>query len=211
MTQDIHIQGQHFVLHPYGAAFWKEESMLLVADVHLGKVTHFRKHGSAVPQQALYENFEKLDKLLDFFNPKRLCFLGDLFHSYVNTEWEFFAAWAAQCQCEIWLVTGNHDIISPALFEGIGIELFEELQIGNFILTHHPEEQETAFNFCGHIHPAIILKGKGKQSLRLSCFFQRENQMIFPAFGTFTGTHCLDLGAKDKAYVIVQEEVIEVN
>ena len=33
--------------------------MLLIADVHLGKVTHFRKYGAAIPANAAFQNLEK--------------------------------------------------------------------------------------------------------------------------------------------------------
>ena len=75
-------------------------------------------------------------------------------------------------------------------------------------MTHHPEEQAPFFNFCGHVHPAIRLKGRGRQSIKLACFFERERQLIFPAFGAFTGTHLMKLGKKDKAYIITEHEVL---
>jgi metallophosphoesterase superfamily enzyme len=34
-----------------------------------------------IPNDAVAENFEKLDQVIDSFNPAELIFLGDLFHS----------------------------------------------------------------------------------------------------------------------------------
>ena len=81
MTQTITIDAQQFVLHPLGGIYWVEKSMLLISDVHLGKVSHFRKFGAAVPQQAVQKNFTAMDTAIAFFRPKTVVFMGDLFHS----------------------------------------------------------------------------------------------------------------------------------
>jgi metallophosphoesterase superfamily enzyme len=80
-----------------------------------------------------------------------------------------------------------------------------------FFFTHHPSEEEGCFNFSGHLHPAIRLRGMGRQSLRLPCFFRNEKQMILPAFGEFTGSHVLSPGKKDHIYAIASNEVIDVS
>lgn len=210
MTQTIQIQDQNFVLHPSGTLFWKEQATLLISDVHLGKISHFRKFGAAVPQNAVYKNFELLDSTIAFFKPKAVCFLGDLFHSSLNREWELFEKWIKNSKLKFILVRGNHDIISPLRYEHIGIEVVSELASENFLLTHHPEDREGYFNFSGHIHPAIKLNGKGKQSLRLPCFFKSQNQLILPAFGKFTGSHTLKKKENDEVYAIADDDVIKI-
>ncbi|MEO9510903.1 MAG: ligase-associated DNA damage response endonuclease PdeM [Flavobacteriaceae bacterium] len=210
MTQTIKLQHQEFILHYLGGIFWVEKSMLLISDVHLGKVAHFRKFGAAVPQKAVHKNFIQLDEIVGYFNPFQICFLGDLFHSSLNKEWQLFENWVGKTPAEIILVAGNHDIIAPEKFEKLNIPIFQELIIDTFLLTHHPEERKGFFNFCGHIHPAIKLKGFGRQQLRLPCFFRKENQMIFPAFGTFTGTHTLKPKKGNEVFAIVENEVVKI-
>ncbi|MET6991212.1 ligase-associated DNA damage response endonuclease PdeM [Sediminicola arcticus] len=211
MTQHIQILDQNFILHCTGSLFWQEQGMLLVSDVHLGKISHFRKHGAAIPQCAIEKNFELLTKVVVKFKPKTICFLGDLFHSYLNSEWHHFEAWTAEQASKIILVVGNHDIISPLKYENIKIGITQELRLPPFFLTHHPEEKKGFFNFSGHIHPAIKLQGLGRQRLKLPCFFKRTNQMILPAFGEFTGTHILTPTKEDEVYAITKNEVILVS
>ncbi|WP_297797820.1 ligase-associated DNA damage response endonuclease PdeM [uncultured Eudoraea sp.] len=210
MTQTIQIQDQNFVLHPSGTLFWKEQATLLISDVHLGKISHFRKFGAAVPQSAIYKNFELMDSTIAFFAPRAVCFLGDLFHSSLNKEWDLFEKWINKSELKFILVRGNHDIISPLRYQRIGIEVVSELASENFLLTHHPEHREGYFNFSGHIHPAIKLNGKGKQSLRLPCFFKSQNQLILPAFGKFTGSHTLKKKENDEVYAIADDDVIKI-
>ncbi len=209
-TPSIKIQNQRFVLHPSGALFWQEKSILLISDVHLGKVSHFRKYGAAVPQRAIQRNFDLMDEALDFFQPEILIFLGDLFHSSLNTEWGLFERWASSVISEIVLVAGNHDIISPLKYEALGIRVASEIQVEDFLLSHHPEEREGFFNFSGHIHPGVRLRGMGRQSLRLPCFFKSENQMILPAFGAFTGTYVLHPKEKDEIFAITADTVFKI-
>jgi len=210
VLQDITIQQQSLSLHPNGAIFWKEKNALLIADVHLGKVSHFRKHGSAVPQQALLDNFIKLDEVLHYFGASTLYFLGDLFHSYINQEWILFEEWVKSKTIKIVLIAGNHDIISPQKFENIGVSVCSERIVDNFLFTHHPKERTGFFNFCGHIHPGVMLSGFAKQRLLLPCFYQSKYQMILPAFGVFTGTHILEFVKDVKIYAVTKNEVILV-
>ena len=210
MTDTIKIQNQTFILHPHGGVFWKEKSLLLISDVHLGKVGHFRKFGAAVPRKAIHKNFILLDELVGHFQPFHIVFLGDLFHSSINREWNLFENWVEKTASKITLIIGNHDIISPEKFSSVGIEIFKELVIEGFLLTHHPEERDGLFNFCGHIHPAVRLKGFGRQSLKLPCFFKTKNQMILPAFGEFTGNYTLTPKREDEIFVVAEGEVLRI-
>jgi uncharacterized protein len=211
MTKKISILGQTFTLHPSGAMFWKEENVLLISDVHLGKIGHFRKHGSAIPQQALKGNFLKLELVTAFFNPEKIIFLGDLFHSYINNEWQYFERWLQGISAEVVLVEGNHDVISPLKYEEVGVKVVPELIIDKFLLTHYPEERAGFYNFSGHIHPGVRIHGIARQQLKLPCFFRSKNQMILPAFGEFTGKHILIPQRDDEVYVVTKEEVICLN
>lgn len=209
-TTTINCHDQTFTLHPSGAIYWGETDMVLIADVHFGKVSHFRKHGSAVPRSAIYQNFEQLNAVLSYFNPRVLCFLGDLFHSYINNEWILFRDWIKSINAQIILITGNHDIISTSKYEELNIHVHEEWQIGTILLTHHPECRENAFNLAGHIHPGVRLKGMGRQSLTTPCFFLKPNQLILPAFGVFTGKYIVTPQNEEKIYAIAEDEVLLV-
>lgn len=206
----IEIGNNSFTLHASGAIFWKEKKILLISDVHLGKIAHFRKHGLAIPENAIVENFNRLDEVVALFHPKKIIFLGDLFHSKMNAEWNLFAYWVHKIQTEIILVEGNHDIIDRKNYAGLNIKIHSKLIIGDFLLTHHPNETEGFFNFCGHIHPGIKLKDLGRQSMKLACFFRKDKQLILPAFGEFTGNYFMKPNENDQVYAIAMNEVIRV-
>lgn len=206
----IEIKNNDFILHPSGAVFWEQQNVLLISDVHLGKIAHFRKHGLAIPENAIVENFNRLDEVTALFRPEKIIFLGDLFHSTINTEWNLFAYWVHKTQIEIILIEGNHDIIDKQNYVDLNISIHNELIIDDFLLTHHPVDNEWFFNCCGHVHPGIQLKDLGRQSLKLSCFFRKEKQLILPAFGAFTGKYFIRPDETDRVYAIAKNEVIRV-
>lgn len=211
MYLTISLAQQTFQLHASGAAYWVEQDTILLADVHLGKSAHFRKNGMAVPATADDLEYDKLNEVIELFQPSRLWFLGDLFHSYKNAEWHFFEQWVRMQSIEIALIMGNHDVISRDHFEAIGIKTYEVLQMGSVFLTHHPESLNDNFNIAGHIHPSIKLKGSGKQRMKLSCFFTTDTGMILPAFGDFTGTYSLTPKKGNRVFAIVDDEVVELS
>ncbi len=211
MILETTINDQLFTMHSSGALFWNEKNTLLIADVHLGKVTHFRKNGFAIPNDALYKNFEKLIEVVDFFNASTILFLGDLFHSTKNSEWDLFVDWSKKCTCEIVLIAGNHDIMDANNYESNGIKVVDNIRMDDFLLTHHPTEVEGMFNFSGHIHPGIVLRGLGKSHLKLPCFFQSKQQMILPAFGAFTGLGIMKPKKGDKIFAVTKEEIVLIN
>lgn len=207
-----------FELLPQKALYWPSEKILLIADLHLGKVNHYRKAGYPVPTRANDENTSILIDLLNYYKPERMLFLGDLFHSHYNEEWEVLGQVIRHFKSVSFeLVMGNHDIMSTLQYDRHRVKVHkEELQIGNLLLTHAPmhEAGETpldgVYNLAGHIHPGARLLGKGRQALVLPCFYFGKKQGILPAFGSFTGLYPVKVMKGDQVYVIAEGEVIEI-
>ena len=211
MTQAVEFGGETLHLHPWGALYREKNAQLLISDLHLGKISHFRKYGAAVPLKAMGQNFQRLQDLLGEFRPESIVFLGDLFHSHMNGEWAFFSAWVETCNTDLILVEGNHDILGPIPYEKLGIQVCPALVSGPFTCTHHPLEGFGGFNIAGHIHRAVRLKGTGRQSLRMPCFHFRRRQLILPAFGAFTGSHLMEILPGDRAYALAGDSVIPLH
>lgn len=210
MKVEITIEGGSFELHPSGAMYWKERDMLLISDVHLGKISHFRKHGIALPTIALVENFNRLEHVANQFQAASICFLGDLFHSEYNREWEFFGEWIFGRSENMILITGNHDVLSSRRYAEAGISPLPELESNGLLFTHQPESRPGYFNICGHIHPGIMLTGPGRQRIGLPCFFMERNRLIMPAFGSFTGKAILELVPGSRVFALAGGEIVEI-
>ncbi|HAZ25214.1 MAG TPA: phosphoesterase, partial [Algoriphagus sp.] len=59
-----------------------------ISDVHFGKAAHFRKSGIPIPEPIHKVDLETLSLLFDEFSPSSVYFLGDLFHSDWNGQWD---------------------------------------------------------------------------------------------------------------------------
>ncbi|MFP8487673.1 ligase-associated DNA damage response endonuclease PdeM [Gracilimonas sp. Q87] len=210
----ITVMEHNWMLLPEKALFWRDQNTLVVSDLHLGKSGHFRKHGIAIPQSVNTSNIQKLNKLIRQLKPARIIFLGDLFHSQYNAEFEDFKDWRkANAEIEMILTLGNHDIISQHEFEKTGLECVNTYKVGPFTFMH--DEQDAAdkgsFSVSGHIHPAVKLKTKGRQSIYTPCYFVGESKILLPAFGTFTGTFLVKPSQNEMIYAIVDQEVINIS
>lgn len=210
---EIKIEGNTFLLLKEKAIFWKEQKALLLADLHLGKVNHFRKVGIPVPVAVNQQNLEHLQTLIHTTNPKRVILVGDLFHSHYNEAWEEFGAFVKYYPTMSFeLVIGNHDILSDHQYSRKGIIVYEELQIENLLFTHHPMEKTPAgvYNLAGHIHPGVHLQGKARQSLTLPCFYFGKQGGVLPAFGVFTGLARIKPKKQDQVFVILPDKVVKM-
>ena len=184
--------------------------MLLISDVHWGKIDHFRKNGIPVPGTASISNYERLAKLIEKIKPKEIFFLGDIFHSSNNMDWQVCKTFFASYPNIIFsLVKGNHDIISLSELLQVFHTVYDHgVERKGFILSHEPQDHPRLYNICGHIHPAFRLATKKPFSVRLPCFHFTPRSCTMPAFGTFTGMHVIRPSSKDTIYVIADEEVI---
>lgn len=209
------IRNNHFLLTAEKTAYWEEQQILIISDMHLGKSGHFRKNGIAVPTAVFRNDMQKLLAGLQFFKPKELIIVGDLFHSNENKEWPFLQRWLSDMpQVNIHLVRGNHDILHDNLYQDAGILVHDKLlSIGDMAFVHDMADitfKQDAFIFSGHVHPAVVIKGQGKQSMRLPCFFFTQDYAILPSYGSFTGLHTLNPSTKDHVFVIAGKEVMQL-
>lgn len=208
---EIIFQNQHLILHPKKAIFWKEQSLLIIADLHLGKISHFRKSGVGLPSQAIAKNLNYLAELLTEVKPSKVLFLGDLFHSDYNLEWESFVSVIKKFDgVDFQLLIGNHDILPKQHYESANLTVIEEqLTIAPFVFTHEPIEMESDFyQLSGHIHPGVKLRGNGVGSVVIPCFYFGEKQAILPAFGYFTGLYKIKPQKSDMIFGVVEETVV---
>lgn len=131
--------------------------------------------------QAHQTDLETLDYLLNILPCQRLLILGDLFHSDFNLESTLFFDWIKTNQIYTALVPGNHDIMHGQVYAKGGIVVLEKTHVVSGIcFVHKPEDAQTDVEFVmyGHLHPGLVLRGKGKQYAKLPAFFIFDNQQL---------------------------------
>lgn len=214
---DFDLLGQSLILLPQKAIYWQQEKALIVADVHLGKVGHFRKAGIAVPLNMEQHELAVLSDLVHDYQPEKLILLGDFFHSDINADWDWMVLWRSQFpQLDIMLIKGNHDIIDDVHYHRLNIRLHQALPIGPFLMLHHPKtaaelQQTEGYVFCGHIHPGIRLAGRARQQITLPCFAFGQQQAVLPSFGRFTGRVAIRSAKDDNIFAIAGDKVLRID
>jgi uncharacterized protein len=208
----------NYWLSPERMVFWEEEKTLIVSDLHFGKTGHFRKEGIAVPQSVYKEDLQRLVSQLQYFQPKQLLVVGDMFHSVANKELAFFKKWRDDFpHLRIQLVKGNHDILHESWYKEAEVLINnEELIINNFSFVHDIQSVTNSkppipnYIFTGHIHPGVRISGSGKQSLHFPCFYFTPSFCVLPAFSRFTGLAMVRPKDGDTVFAIVNQSIIQL-
>lgn len=208
---EIELAGERFHLLPQKAIYRPAKKQLLLTDVHLGKTSHFRKKGVPLPAGSYLRDIDKMHFLLRQLQPDSVLILGDLFHSDYNREWLWIEALLLDYpDTSFVLVEGNHDILKHNVYELPNLVKQPLVEEENLIFTHHPLENPTKVNFCGHVHPGYILEGKAKQSEKLPCFYFYKNTFLLPAFGDLTGFSMVSKKETACLYLVTGTRVVAV-
>lgn len=212
---ELILKGEKLLLNQKKSIFWYDQNMLIVADLHLGKAVHFRKAGIAAPAQSNDQTLNNLASLIDYYQVSSVLILGDLFHSRLNSDWQKFINWKRNFQqVNFILVKGNHDLLSTVDYQRSNLRIYDKLVLNPFLFIHDSSEfsaeDSGQLALSGHIHPAVKLSGKGRQKITLPCFLLEDNNLILPAFGSFTGTYKIPKSKNNRIFAITDESVIEI-
>lgn len=214
-TQIFTFLGQKLHLLPEKAIWWEEQNALIIADLHIGKSAHFRKNGIPIPNQAHNSDIQVLKQLMNRFTPQKVFFLGDLFHSRENADVLSFGQFTALFpEAEFHLILGNHDILSRQTYSAMGLIVHEAVfSFPPFVFAHDKDQTSNldGYLLSGHVHPMVVLEGKGRQSMRMSCFYFGEKFGILPAFGSFKGGAEIGIKKGEFVYGISKVGVVDLN
>lgn len=210
----ITVQGEDLRLLPERAVYWPAQRTLIIADPHFGKAAAFRAAAVPVPAGTTADNLARLDAALARTNAERLICLGDLFHARAGrtqTTLDAIGAWRQQhAELELVLVRGNHDQRAGDPPASWRIRCVDEPATHDppFVWRHAPMPDAAGYVLAGHLHPAVHLRGPGRQGMPLACFWFRRKYGVLPAFGDFTGTARVRLRPGDLVYVLAGDEII---
>ena len=212
MSVTFELCGQRLTVRADRSAFWMNERTLVVADPHFGKADTFRAFGVPVPGGA-DEALVRLAAALDDTNAERLVVLGDFWHARPGRTGPLadqLAGWKAErATLAVDLVRGNHDAAGPPP-AGWG-EWHTELHDPPFVFAHFPEPSSAGYTLAGHLHPGVLLFGRGKQRLKLPCFRFGERVGVLPAFGGFTGLATDVPRPGERVFAVADASVVEVS
>ena len=178
--------GHQFEALPSGALFWRAENALLVADLHLEKLSSFAKRGSLLPPYDTGMTLRRLEADLDTTQAAEVIALGDSFHRDEGTTTLLAAdrlRLAALMGRARWTwISGNHD---PAPHE-LGGTCATIVGRAGLTLIHEPKPNQQGI-IAGHLHPSAHIAMNGR-SVRRPCFVHDNRTFIMPAYGASAGT-----------------------
>lgn len=211
---EIELGGHLLALLPSRAVWWAAERALVVADVHLGKDQVFRRSGIAIPAGVLDDDLAALGESIEATAAEKLIVLGDWVHAPPTagdrwadriTEWR-----AAYGHVKMDLVLGNHDRgLDPWLSEWHIEGHVEPLGINGLALFHYAGHEVRSAALSGHVHPVARLRS-GRERLRLPAFARRDDHLVLPAFGRFTGGSETLGDGRWRYYAIAGERVFAI-
>jgi DNA ligase-associated metallophosphoesterase len=185
-TPVLRFAGHNFEPLPSGALFWHAEQTLLVADLHLEKMSSFARRGQMLPPYDTGMTLARLEADIRRTGAARVISLGDSFHRDEGTTtlsevdrarldgMTDLAEW-------LWL-SGNHDPRPHAL----GGRCLPLLELNGLTLAHEPRRGQTGL-MAGHLHPAAHIYIQGRSSRR-PCFVHDNRLLVLPAYGASTGS-----------------------
>ncbi|MEM1432976.1 MAG: ligase-associated DNA damage response endonuclease PdeM [Pseudomonadota bacterium] len=206
----VELKGQRLSLLPERAVWWPAQRALLVADVHVGKGTSFRRRGMAVPTGSSAATLDRLRALILRHEAERLIVLGDFLHAELDPPIvQLIDGWRASLPAtEVVLVLGNHDR-ALARQPLSGIDATDCCELAGIDLLHDAPDDERAA-VSGHLHPCVRVGLNRSDQLRLPVFWVRGQQLVLPAFGEFTGGQLVQPTSGDRVYAIAEATVMDV-
>ncbi len=212
---ELCIANQRLRFLPQRAVFWIEQRTLLLADLHIGKAGHLRKAGIALSSAAQQSDLERLAWLIASQQAGQVFILGDLFHSTQNQEWQGFQRFLELYPTvNFTLVPGNHDrfFLQYKHFERLHVVTQAIHHVPPYVFSHEPLPENAlpqgSWNVCGHIHPGLVLQGKGGLRDTLPCFWLQRQTLVLPAFGALTGLSRVKLQPDHSAIAIAGQECV---
>jgi DNA ligase-associated metallophosphoesterase len=182
-----------------GALYWPDESLLVVADLHLEKGSSYATRGVLLPPYDTIATLARLNALVARYAPRFVVALGDSFHDNggpqrVSDDDRAMLGSLQRGRDWIW-IAGNHDPEPVRDLGGVSAAMFA---VGPLVFRHAPERDIADGEIAGHLHPVARVNGRGRTVSR-RCFATDGKRMVMPAFGAYAG----GLNVRDRAFADV--------
>jgi uncharacterized protein len=185
-TVFLRFAGQMFEPLTSGALWWPAEKTLLVADLHLEKLSSYARRGSLLPPYDTSLTLKRLADDVERTGAEAVIALGDSFHRDEGTstllDADKLRLVALMGKAHWTWISGNHDPSPHAL----GGTCVAGLERRGLTLAHEPKRGRPGL-VAGHLHPAARVLADGR-SVRRACFVHDGSLLILPAYGSSTGS-----------------------
>ncbi len=157
-----------------GCLFIRGAGICAASDLHIGLEDELRRQGLAFPLHEEKILLERLEMVLEEFQPSTFVLAGDVFHSFDHIDRNVKEKYARirkllehDGQCRVALLRGSHD----TMLSVIGKEAPERYDQDGVTFMHgHAPVHEHGHLVLGHEHPVIQIEME-----RLPCFLYGES------------------------------------
>lgn len=194
------------------AAFFQDERLLVVSDLHWGYATSHRARGNLLPDWGDEEIARHLTGLIRDYRPAEMLWLGDSLHTLQGRA--HAEAFLASAEVPVTILPGNHDARwehargAPAI-----------IRAGR--LFHHGDAPPAALRrddpeimeVIGHHHPAFEWWDGAGGRLKVPALVWSRERMILPAFSPWAGGVPWNnrLGANETLWVVTPNRLFAVS
>ncbi len=171
-----------FLLLPSRALFWPSRNLLVVADLHLGRVVPRAPKVIDGVEQTLH----RLSAVITQTNTNRLLFLGDVFHmrnQYHHDVVQLFSQWRAKfAAIEMLLIRGNHERAMGDPPTHLLLDCHDPGYAEAGVTFLHEPRQMRTFTMCAHLHPCLLVPTERALATTVPCFVWNQEYLYMPAF-----------------------------
>jgi DNA ligase-associated metallophosphoesterase len=204
---------QEMELLAEGAVLLRRSATLVLADLHLGKSATFRARGVPIPEGDDMRDCLRISALAKCCRAQEIIVAGDMFHAATGMSadlQEMLEVFLADLGMPFHLVIGNHDRKISRLPSAMGTAAM--IDRCGMRIVHDPADVSDGgmFHLAGHWHPVVKIRDGKSTSLRMRAFVLRENLLVLPAFGSFTGGAVIRPEKGHRIFVPLRDTVVEI-
>lgn len=196
-------------LLPVKAIYFEKHKTLLVSDIHLGRIGHFKNSPVALADGLAETDMVMLNRIISTFDVSEIFILGEIFPRKENYDYRLFKTWRDLHQnIDVNLIKESTEMMSDEIYTNFEIRIHRKYYLWNkFLFTHKPLVKDVKLTGCeyvfsGYINPGININGKGRTLQNLPCYYFDANQCILPAFGEPNRKSLMKPSPKDRVYAI---------
>ena len=201
--------------------FDRRSRALIFADLHLGFEEDMAERGIFLPRAQLKKALEALEKGFEYVDAEAVVIAGDVKHifgklgRYEQYELRQLFDFLKKSVDKVYLVRGNHDNFVAPIAKRYGVEVVNELWLGDTLVVHGhkllPEDSKPRLVIMGHEHPSVALRDSLGSLTKIPCCLSMPLRrgcklVILPALGIYQSGTSVSLQRESYLSPIVREE-----
>ncbi|MCD6474591.1 MAG: metallophosphoesterase [Thermoplasmata archaeon] len=209
------IEKDGIVISDTYAAYLPEHGIAVVSDLHIGYEGVLQREGVMIPKYQKKILMERLEKIIEKFEPELLIINGDFKHEFgknLRQEWneamellEFI-----KNKTNVLLVRGNHDNFLKTIASKADVRVVEHYKVGDITIFHGHKDMKGKKKIIGHEHPSISLRDAVGAMVKLPCFLISDSITVLPALSPLaSGTDVSTADKEEYLSPVLKKEDIE--